>query len=70
MLAPLLFLLYVNDLPHRVYNKTKLYADDVLLCSPIYSVADCAHLQEDLNLLYPWSVTWLMDFNPLRYEFL
>ena len=51
VLAPLLFLLYVNDLPHRVYNKVKLYADNVLLYSPIYSVADCAHLQEDLNLL-------------------
>ena len=70
VLAPLLFLLYVNDLPHHVYNKIKLYADDVLLYSPIYSVADCAHLQEDLNLLYQWSVTWLMDFNPLKCEFL
>ena len=33
-------------------------------------VANCAHLQEDLNLLYQWFVTWLMDFNPLKYKFL
>ena len=36
----------------------------------MYSVADCAHLQEDLNMLYQWSVTWLMDFNPLKCKFL
>ena len=61
---------YVNDLPDCVYNKMKLYADDVLLYSAIYSAADCAHLQEDLNLLYQWSVTWLIDFNPLKCKFL
>jgi len=29
--APLLFLLYVNDLPDCVYKKIKLYADDVII---------------------------------------
>ena len=52
MLAPLRFLLYVNNHPHHVYNKIKLYADDVLLYSPTYFVVDCAYLQEDINLLY------------------
>jgi len=59
----------VKYLPDCVRKKIKLHADDVLLYSVIYSVADCAHLQ-DLNLLYQWSATWLMGFNPLKHEFL
>ena len=70
ILAPLLFLLYMNDLPDHVCNKIKLYADDVLLYSVVHSEVDCIHLQEDLNLLYQWSVIWHMDFNPVKCEFL
>jgi len=33
VLAPLFFLLYINDLPNCVRNKIKLYDDDVLLYS-------------------------------------
>ena len=55
MLAPLLFLLYINDLPTCVRNKIKLYADDVLLYSFIHTVDDCITLQQDLNLLAQWS---------------
>jgi len=36
----------------------------------IRNKADCIRLQEDLNLLYKWSVLWLMDFNPFKCEFL
>jgi len=36
----------------------------------IRSTADCICLQEDLKLLYQWCVVWLLDFNPIKYEFL
>ena len=68
VLAPLLFLLYVNDLPQCVRNKIKLYADDVLY-SVIHSEADRVRLQEDLKMLYQWSILWQMEFNPSKCEF-
>ena len=70
VLAPLLFLLYINDLPSCVNNKVKLYADDVLLYSFIESESDCMALQEDLDKLTEWADMWLMDFNPKKCEHL
>ena len=70
VLAPLLFLIYINDLPGCVYNKARLYADDVLLYSYINSQNDHANLQQDLNSLITWSHTWQMSFNPKKCEFL
>ena len=70
VLAPLLFLIYINDLPFSIHNKIKLYADDVLLYSRITSIADCLSLQQDLDLLAQWANRWKMTFNILKCEFL
>ena len=63
VLAPLLFLCFINDLPEKITSKIRLYADDVLLYSTINSAEDCNNLQEDLNTLNKWSQTWKMTFN-------
>ena len=55
----MLFLLYINDLPLHVTSKVRLYTDDVILYSHIYSEDECHILQKDL-----WSNTWQMMFNP------
>ena len=60
-LAPILFLIYIIDLPSCVHNKIRLYADDVLLYSYIQSQNDCTNLQQDLNSLLNWSHTWQMS---------
>ena len=70
VLAPLLFLLYINDLPACVNNKVKLYADDVLLYSYIHSESNCIALQQDLDKLTEWAHTWLMEFNIKKCEHL
>ena len=70
VLASLLCLIYINDLPACVHNRIKLYTDDVLLYSHINSVADCIALQQDLDSLAQWSHSWLMTFNPQKCEFL
>ena len=51
-------------------NKVRLYADDVILYSYIYSLDDCCGLQKDLDQLIEWSHKWQMIFNPKKCEFL
>ena len=66
VLAPLLFLCFVNDIPTSVQCKIRLYADDILLYSEISSTNDCTHLQNDINSLFNWSESWLLQFNPAK----
>ena len=63
VLAPLLFLVYINDLPKNIVSSVKLYADDVLIYRIINSEQDHMILQQDLNMLQKWADTWLMMFN-------
>ena len=44
MLAPLLFLCYINDLPNLVKSKVRIYADDTLLYNKIHNINDCLQL--------------------------
>ena len=69
VLAPLLFLLYIDDLLACDNNKVKLYADDVYY-TRICSESDCIALQDDLNKLSEWAHTLLMEFNVKKCEHL
>ena len=51
VLGPLLFLIYINDLPSRVSSTARLFADDCLLYRVISNQEDAASLQEDLDHL-------------------
>ena len=64
LLAPLLFLIFINDLPENIASSIKLYADDVLIYRTIESEHDHIILQQDLNKLQKWANAWLMLFNP------
>ena len=60
VLGPLLFLVYINDLPAQVKSKARLFADDCLLYRKICSPDDRAALQRDLDSLQRWERDWLM----------
>jgi len=70
VLGPLLFLVYINDMPARVKSTTRLLKDDSLLYRKIRCPADTQTLQEDLNTLQEWEQTWKTEFNPSKCEVL
>ena len=70
VMAPLLFLCYINDLPDNIISLVRLYADDVILYRPIHSEEDCHHLQQDLLMLEEWATMWEMSFNIQKCKFL
>ena len=62
-MGPLLFLLYVNELPSWIKCDMKMFADDTKLWCRITTNADCTVLQDDLDRLQSWSDTWQLKFN-------
>ncbi|KAI8480025.1 hypothetical protein Bbelb_422330 [Branchiostoma belcheri] len=64
VLGPLLFLLYINDLPYQLDSNVRLFADDCLLYVELSTQTDSQLLQKDLNTLEEWQSKWLMQFNP------
>ena len=65
VLGPLLFVIYINDLPDSVRNSFLLmFADDTKLFKHITGEADVLDLQADVTELEKWSDTWLLRFHP------
>ena len=61
---PLLFLIFVNDLPLSVrHSHIFLYADDTKCLKNVSSQSDSHSLQDDLSNLFSWSLQWNLHFN-------
>ena len=70
ILGPLLFLVYLNDLPLVIQNRIALFADGSKCSSVIESVQDCESLQKNLDSLHGWSDNWYLKFNTSKCEVL
>lgn len=63
VLGPLLFLIYINDLPTQVSSTIKLFADDCVIYRIISNSCDRTALQTDLDSISRWCSDWLMKLN-------
>ena len=63
VLGPVLFTVYVNDLPGEVTSTVKLFADDMKMYRGIGTGIGHDSLQTDLDRLVTWSVKWMLPLN-------
>ena len=56
VLSALLFIIFINDMPHCIKNST-IYADDAKLLKPITCRLGCFLLQQDLDAFAAWCPT-------------
>ena len=67
VLGPLLFNIYVNDIPSVVESQTLMFVDDTKIFRKIQSKSDFLQFQQDINNLFTWSVKWQLKFNISKY---
>ena len=60
VLGPVLFTIFINDLPEGLESLCKIFADD----TKIYNVSNQkVTIQNDLNKIQEWSLKWQLFFN-------
>ena len=65
ILSPLLFLIYINELPTNMESQVRIFADDTSLFSVVNEPQICAmKLNNDLGRISEWAHQWKMFFNP------
>ena len=64
ILGPLLFLIYINELPEQVdYTSCYLFADDTKVLKAVMSVNDESQLQQNLDTVNRWCNEWKLSLN-------
>ena len=66
VLGPILFLLYINDMPSEIRSGIKVFADDTKIYRAVANSMECEELQRDLTRLELWASVWLMKFNTAK----
>ena len=65
ILGPLLFLIFINDLPDNLSTNVKLFADNNSLVSVVHDIATSScDLNYNLNRVREWAFQWKTSVNP------
>ena len=70
ILGPLLFLIYINDLPSSITSQVLIFADDTKCFRQITTTSDTQQLQSDLDSLLNWSLNNHLSFNISKFVFM
>ncbi|XP_069179163.1 uncharacterized protein [Procambarus clarkii] len=63
VLAPVMFIVYINHVPEGTQNYMNMSADDAKILGKMGDGDHCNVFQTDLNKISAWSVKWQMEFN-------
>ena len=63
VLGPILFIIFINDMPDTVQSHIKIFADDTKIFHAIENMDDISTVQNDINNLIQWSKKWQLPFN-------
>ena len=71
VLGPILFLVYINDLPRSIPSECSIFADDTsMFKTGRNSQLLCSRISEDLSRATDWATVWGMQFNAEKSEHL
>ncbi|XP_059489267.1 uncharacterized protein LOC132204659 [Neocloeon triangulifer] len=66
VLGPLLFNIFVADLPPAIKSELAQYADDVTLWRHVKNISDVEQLQDDLDAIFAWCAANGMELNAAK----
>ena len=66
VLGPILFLVFINDMPECVNSQCRLFADNSIIYRTVNSRYDALVLQSDFDALHKWEKDWGLTFNPTK----
>ena len=71
VLGPMLFLIYINDLPTQLESSCAIFADDTTVhAASSDSKLSCARISADLDVAAEWADSWGMLFSAEKSEHL
>lgn len=68
VLGPILFLIFINDLPDAINCCIKLFADDAKIYAQVNSIEQGKDLQGNIKRAEEWASTWEMFFNEKKMQ--